>query len=262
MSVDLSNWRLSEINTDSLWLIDSRDNSGKHSNVYHGNFVPQIPRQLIGRYTDPSDLVLDLFMGSGTTLFECERLNRDFIGFDINSEIIDYVHAQMQGAEKVNYCISNCDVTDEMNFDTAMEHNLVHLQRNNVDFVMAHPPYMDIVKFTDNPCDLSMFSDIDLFKEKFVSAMRNVLKYLSVDRYFAIVVGDVYKHSEVVPLGFELMEAVKSAFNVKLKGIIVKNINGNRGKIGAQNIWRYRALRSDYYIFKHEYILVFKKVKP
>lgn len=35
---------------------------------------------------------------------------------------------------------------------------------------------MDIVKFTDNPCDLSMLADIGLFKEKFVSAMRNVLK--------------------------------------------------------------------------------------
>ncbi len=92
--------------------------------------------------------------------------------------------------------------------------------------------------------------------------MRNVLKYLSANRYFAIVIGDVYKHSEVIPLGFELMEAIRSNFNVMLKGIIVKDINGNRGKIGAQNIWRYRALRSDYYIFKHEYILVFKKVRP
>ena len=46
----------------------------------------------------------------------------------------------------------------------------------------------------------------------------------------------------------------------KLKGIIVKNIEGNRGKLGIQGgIWRYRALNSDYYIFKHEYIFVFRK---
>lgn len=74
MSVDLSNWRLSEINTDSLWLIGSRDKSGKHSNVYHGNFVPQVPRQLISRYTNPGDLVVDLFMGSGTTLLNANVL--------------------------------------------------------------------------------------------------------------------------------------------------------------------------------------------
>ena len=32
-----------------------------------------------------------------------------------------------------------------------------------------------------------------------------------------------------------------------------------RYKQNKENIWRYRALASDYYIFKHEYILIFKK---
>jgi len=30
-------------------------------------------------------------MGSGTTLFECEKLNRKYIGFDINPDMIEYV---------------------------------------------------------------------------------------------------------------------------------------------------------------------------
>ena len=55
------------------------------------------------------------------------------------------------------------------------------------------------------------------------------------------------------------MDMIKRNFKVKLKGIVVKNIEGNRGKLGAGGIWRYRALKNDYYIFKHEYILVFKK---
>lgn len=55
------------------------------------------------------------------------------------------------------------------------------------------------------------------------------------------------------------MEAIKDNFDVKMKGIIVKNIEGNRGKLKTQDIWKYRALRSDYYLFKHEYIFVFKK---
>ena len=71
--------------------------------------------------------------------------------------------------------------------------------------------------------------------------------------------GDIYKNSEVVPLAFKIMEAIKDNFDVKMKGIIVKNIEGNRGKLKTQDIWKYRALRSDYYLFKHEYIFVFKK---
>jgi len=42
-----------------------------------------------------------------------------------------------------------------------------------------------------------------------------------------------------------------------LKSIIIKNIEGNRAKQNKEAIWRYRALSSDYYIFKHEYIFIF-----
>ncbi len=35
------NWRQTDINVDSLWLINERDKSGKHANVYHGNFCKE-----------------------------------------------------------------------------------------------------------------------------------------------------------------------------------------------------------------------------
>ncbi len=122
-----------------------------------------------------------------------------------------------------------------------------------------HPPYMDIIKFTDKKEDLSQISDLTEFVKRFNTVVSNALNYLDKNRYFAIVIGDVYKNSEVIPLGFYILDGIKINFKVKLKGIIVKNIEGNRGKLGKGGIWRYRALKSDYYIFKHEYILVFKK---
>lgn len=52
MKFDKSKWKELDINTDSLWIIGPRAKGGKHENVYHGNFVPQIPNQMIRRYTD------------------------------------------------------------------------------------------------------------------------------------------------------------------------------------------------------------------
>lgn len=49
-------------------------------------------------------------------------------------------------------------------------------------------------------------------------------------------------------MAFKIMDSVKQHLKVKLKGIVVKNIEGNRGKLGAQNIWKYRALKSDYFL--------------
>ncbi|MDD6910338.1 DNA methyltransferase [Actinobacillus minor] len=253
--LDLSQWQCSNINTDSLWLINARDKSGKHKNIYHGNFIPQVPNQLIRRYTKEGECIFEPFMGSGTTLFECESLNRKYIGFDINQNIIDYVNQTMLNADQSNFYIANCDSMNRTEVDTNFQRF-----KDSVQFILMHPPYMDIVKFTDNPNDLSQCDNINEFVKKFKVVCENSLYYLDKGRYFALVIGDVYKNSEVLPLGFYCLDMIKRNFKVKLKGIIIKNIEGNRGKLNSGGIWRYRALSSDYYIFKHEYIMVFKKV--
>ncbi|MBO8131936.1 MAG: site-specific DNA-methyltransferase [Candidatus Marinimicrobia bacterium] len=87
--INLSRWKeYEEIITDSLWLFDKRDSSGAHLAWYWGNFIPQIPHQLMSRYTKKGDWVLDPFVGSGTTLIECRRLGRNGIGFEINPEVV------------------------------------------------------------------------------------------------------------------------------------------------------------------------------
>ncbi len=258
--LDIENWKECNINTDSLWLISERDKSGKHENVYHGNFVPQIPNQLIRRYTKKSETVFEPFMGSGTTLFECERLNRKYIGFDINSKIVDYAYRKMQPDFSLNwFFIKECNSLDSEQVSANIKAAFDEVKAKSVQFILMHPPYLDIVKFTDNPNDLSQIGNLREFISKFKIVCENALKYLDKNRYFAIVVGDVYKNGEVLPLAFYCMDMIKRSFTVKLKGIIIKNIEGNRGKIGQNNIWKYRALNSDYFIFKHEYIFVFKK---
>lgn len=257
---EIKDWRQSDINVDSLWLIPERGKQGKHKNIYHGNFIPQIPNQLIRRYTDVGDTVLELFSGSGTTLFECESLKRDYIGFDINTDIIDYVKSCMSDSATINYIINNVDVVDTEQFEDVVEDWMSYTNKQKIDLMIAHPPYLDIVKFTDDSRDLSNISDVGLFIEKLTKAIANGFKYLKKNGYFAIVAGDIYKNSEVIPLAFMIMNAIKQNFKVKMKGVIVKNIEGNRGKLGKQDIWKYRALRSDYFLFKHEYIFVFKKL--
>ena len=251
---------INELNVDSLWLIPERDKSGKHKNVYHGNFVPQIPSQLIRRFTKEGEVVLEFFSGSGTTLFECERHNRKYIGFDINPEMTSYVIDAMSDNPDFPYHLHCMDLNDRGQVEDAISENLNSFGRNDVDLFITHPPYADIVRFTEIPGDLSHISDIPLFLDNLMTVLETGMDRLKKGGHFGIVMGDLYRKSEVVPLGFLTMEAVKKHFRVLLKGIIVKNIEGNRGKLGQNSIWRSRALRSDYYIFKHEYIFVFRKL--
>ena len=122
-----------------------------------------------------------------------------------------------------------------------------------------HPPYHDIIKFSENnPNDLSNAPTVDAFLKMFGNVVDNISKVLEKGRYLALVIGDKYTNGEWAPLGFYTMnEVLKRGY--KLKSIIVKNFEETRGKRNQQNLWRYRALAGGFYIFKHEYIMLFQK---
>jgi len=259
MKFDKEHWKELDINVDSLWIIGPRAKGGKRSNAYHGNFVPQIPNQMIRRYTEEGDTVLEMFMGSGTTLFECETLKRNYIGFDINEEIISVVEEKMQETKNISYSIHNCDICNKKKVTEAVLSDLKNLGKRTVDHIIIHPPYLNIIKFTDKEEDLSNITDLNVFIGKFVEALCNCWGFLKSGKYVSLVVGDVYRESEVIPLGFYLMYAIKKHFKCKLKGIVIKDMVGNRAKLGIASLWKYRALKSDNFLFKHEYLFVFKK---
>ncbi len=258
MKFDKTKWKELDINVDSLWIVGPRAKGGKHTNYYHGNFAPQIPNQMIRRYTQDGDVVLDLFMGSGTTLFECENLNRKYIGFDINQDIIDFVKGKMENSSYMDFSIHNCDVTSECASEN-IKSDLNQYGKRKLDLIIAHPPYLDVVKFTDKPEDLSNISNVNVFIDKFIASIKSAYSFLKKKGYIILVIGDVYKNSEVVPLGFYLMYAIKKTFKCALKGIVIKDMVGNRAKIGQEGLWRYRALKNGNYLFKHEYVFVFRK---
>ena len=51
---------------------------------YHAKFNPDIPKNFIKKYSQKNDIVLDPFCGSGTTLLEGIKLNRNVIGVDLS----------------------------------------------------------------------------------------------------------------------------------------------------------------------------------
>ncbi|HET9224617.1 MAG TPA: DNA methyltransferase [Roseiflexaceae bacterium] len=255
--INLRRWKeYAEIQTDSLWIIERRDGSGVHTANYWGNFVPQIPRQMMLRYTKRGDWVLDPFAGAGTTLIEGQRLGRNTIGLELQQRMVD--HTRKLIASEPNPHDVACDMiaTDSAAADYGALLN--RYGQRSAQLVILHPPYFDIIKFSDDPRDLSNLPTVEAFLEMIGRVVAGVAPILDSGRHLALVIGDKYARGDWIPLGFQTMnEVMKHGF--ALKSIVVKNFDQTAGKRAQKELWRYRALVGGFYIFKHEYIFLFKK---
>jgi len=58
-------------------------------------FPVELPEQLISLYTFENDLVLDPFMGSGTTLVAAARLGRRYVGYDMDASYVELARTRV-----------------------------------------------------------------------------------------------------------------------------------------------------------------------
>jgi DNA modification methylase len=262
--LNLKEWRdYPDLITDSLWSLGSRSRSSVHKGDYHGNFVPQIPEQMLRRFTKKGDVVLDLFSGMATTLIECRRLGRHGIGVELQSEICRSSQERLDQADNPEGMATSIVHGDSAcpKLAKLLQPHLKALNRETVDHVLLHPPYWDIISFTEgaDERDLSGCENLEGFLDMFEQVVQNGAKLLEPGRFMTLVIGDKYAAGEWIPLGFECMEVMRSC-GLKLRAINIKDIQGNeKGKGKNNNLWRYRALRNGLYVFKHEYVMLFRK---
>jgi hypothetical protein len=257
--INLNRWKEREyddILTDSLWNIDRRDSTGAHTADYWGNFIPQIPNQIMRRYTRRGDWVIDLFAGLGTTLIEGQRLGRNTLGVELQPSVATRARELITKEENTYDVVREVIEGDSAQVDLAAA--LARYGRTSAQLLMLHPPYHDIIRFSDDARDLSNAGSVEAFLIMLNQVVKNAAPLLDRGRFLVLVIGDKYVRGDWVPLGFLAMQSILSQ-GFSLKSIVVKNIDGTAGKRARRELWRYRALVGGFYVFKHEYIFVLRK---
>jgi len=93
---NVSNW----INRDKVYPTNVLHLATECSNRNHSAAFPiELPKWFIKLFTKPGDLVLDPFVGSGTTALAAMKLSRNYLGIDIKEEYIQISKDRVMGIQ-------------------------------------------------------------------------------------------------------------------------------------------------------------------
>lgn len=234
-----------ELQLNTVWSFPDRGRWATHDAKYRGNWSPYIPRNIILRYSEEGDLLLDQFAGGGTTLVEAKLLNRNIIGVDINPFSIER-------------CKRKCDFefnnSGEVSFHEGDSRKLDFIKDNSIDLIVTHPPYANIINYSENiPEDLSNLN-VSEFLFEMGDVANECYRVLKNGKFCAILMGDTRKKGHVIPMSFEVMKKFEDS-GFKIKEIIIKEQHNCK----ATGFWKTNSIKYNFLLLAHEYLFIFKK---
>jgi SAM-dependent methyltransferase len=155
---------------------------------YRGATPSYVIWNLLQRYTEPGDLVIDPCAGSGTTLDVARDLDRRALGYDINPTRPDIFRVDARKLPP--------ELTEK------------------VDFVFIDPPYSTHLEYSDDP---RCIGKLDAAEPGYYTAMTQVIReihrVLKPGKFMGLYVSDSYVHNRgFYPIGPELFTILRKWF--------------------------------------------------
>lgn len=201
----------------------------KGSNKYAGVTPAFVIYNMVRRYTEPGDLVLDPMAGSGTTIDVCKEEGRNAIAFDISPTRPDI---RKNDARRLP------------------------LDDNSVDMVFIDSPYGDNIDYNDQQANIGKLS---AESEEFYQALDQVIeechRVLRPGKVLGWLIGDQWVKKRFTPVGFRIYNQLCKRFDT-VDVICV----ARRSQTSNTGIWHNRALRFNFYLRGFKYLFLMRKL--
>lgn len=239
----------------TVWSFKSRGKWATHDGRYRGNWSPYIPRNLILRYSQLYDLILDYFSGGGTTAVEAKLLSRNCIARDINPDALKLTKENLDFATPQNSFSGNGHVPSRIKLARGDARELNPIENESVDLICAHPPYAGIINYSANSVkgDLSTLSASD-FIEQMKRVAQESFRVLKSGRQCAILIGDARKSKHIVPIGFRTIRAFLDA-GFTLRELVIKRQHNCK----TTGFWYSNSIKYNFLLLAHEFLPIFEK---
>ncbi|MFO8132425.1 MAG: DNA methyltransferase [Thermoplasmatota archaeon] len=243
-----------ELEATNVWSYPRRGTWATHKGNYRGNWPPQMVRNILLRYSEEGDLVLDQMVGSGTTLIECKLLGRNGIGVDINKNCV------MLTRDRLNFRYTALDYDS---VETAQEtyvgdaRNLDRVDDESIDLVATHPPYANIISYSNDRVegDLSAVHSIDEFMDELRQVASEAYRVLKPGCYCAVLMGDTRRNKHHVPIAFRALQVFLE------QGFVLKeDVMKHQWRCKATPFWLKRSKEYNFLLLKHEHLFILRKL--
>ena len=200
----------------------------KGNNKYPGVTPAFIIYNMIKRYTEPGDLVVDPMAGSGTTLDVCKEEGRKSICYDIAPTRADVIQ---NDARKIP------------------------LPKESVDMIFIDSPYGDNIRYNDHPDNIGRISaETEEFYNELEKTMKECYRILKPGKVLGWLIGDQWVKKKFTPVGFKIYERLTKYFEpIDIICVARRNQTSNTG------IWYNRAIRFNFFLRGFKYLLLMKK---
>ena len=227
--------------------LEKKANCTTHKSDWRGNWSPEVARNLILRYSNEGDILLDPMIGGGTTAIEAKILNRHIICSDVNDKALERTKASLD-FEVENDAWQKVVKRDARDLSKAND--------ESIDFILTHPPYADIIKYSEGKLDddLSNIHDIDKFADEMEKVAKELHRVLKKGKYCAILIGDTRRNKMYQPMAYKVMDRfMKAGFQLK-EDIIKRQFNCK-----ATGFWVKKSQESNFLLIMHEHLFIFQK---
>lgn len=249
----------------SVW--DDIRKTAEEARLGHPAMFPSmLVRRLVQMFMRKRDkLVLDPFVGSGSTVVGANQEGKNGIGLDVSPEYIVKAKERCRCAKTL--WNSSRSAPDAI-FKVADARDLLnHVEPGSVNLCITSPPYWNILQqkrtadykdirnYGDRTEDLGTIADYDAFLNELGRVFRQVFVALRPNSYCVVIVMDLRKKNEFFPFHCHVGQMMQQAGFI-FDDIIIWNRKSEYNSLrplGYPSVFRVNKI--------HEFILLFKTPK-
>ncbi len=212
-------------NQIGVWSFSYEERDIRDKSIHPAVFPIAMAKRLIELFTHQGELVVDPFVGSGTTLLAAQDLQRNAIGFDLNPKYVDLANSRVQNLSSEE-CKQIAFCEDARNISN-------RLAKGTVKLVVTSPPYANILnrkrknksrrgdlreneqydkieQYSQDHRDLGIL-EAEQFEVAIFEIFKNARSALSSNAHVIINITDAWIEAKRSPLHINVINAMQKA---------------------------------------------------